>query len=848
MDARSDRQAYEPIDLSQWCNAGLDALGVDALGQLGKRIFRGLPFFIPNDSRRCFITGGGDGPRDEIVVPLNGVRAFTLVFLHRLLDSNLLQGGQLGRPAAQYVLRFGDGSEARQIIRERFEIGMPHTWIRDLPALALPDQKHELPPRFAGNFSIAGRRATGVVQRPYTFYMWAWRNPKPRSRLLQVSVVPDAMPFLIGGLTLGHVDEHPLVPAAWRPVRIDVPGAAGDLPFELEVDVDRGFASFPYPLPRESPEAFLHSAWAGFGEASILGTNPSEGLGPYVRLQPTSPAYVRISATPSATVTIRQGERVLGQAPWSDVESGESIEAGSAQIKLLDPGRNWVRTTVVDKDSGLPIPCRIHFRAPSGVPYPPHGHPEHVSLDAESWHMDVGGDVRLGRVSYAYIDGRCEGWLPRGEVIVDVARGFEYEPLRTHIEIKPEQRELRVELARWIDLNDKGWFSGDTHVHFVSAAGSHLEAQAEGLNVVNVLITQAGELFSGLEEFEGRPSLSQRGNTVVYVGQENRQHFLGHLSLLGLKEPVFPLSSGGSTEAELGGALETTLAHWADHCHAQGGIVVLPHLPVPNGEPAVLIATGRVDAVEMCEHKMYFHHEYYRYLNSGYRLSLAAGTDKMSSEVPMGLFRTYVYIPKEKPFTFETWCDGLKDGRTFLSSGPIVGFTVEGKPIGSVVDLPSSGGDVQVEATADSIFPIHRLELIERGMVIAEAVNVAGARHLRLNERVRVRSNTWLAVRVGAVDYAKPMLFADAWARGVMAHSSPIYVACGGPWSLFDRSGLEYMTTLTELALSHVQEMRLREKSGTVTHRHGAGDHDAYLEAPFRQALSMLGKRMEANS
>jgi hypothetical protein len=245
---------------------------------------------------------------------------------------------------------------------------------------------------------------------------------------------------------------------------------------------------------------------------------------------------------------------------------------------------------------------------------------------------------------------------------------------------------------------------------------------------------------------------------------------------------------------------------------------------------------------------MYFHHEYYRYLNSGYRLSLAGGTDKMSSEVPMGLFRTYVYISPEKPFTFESWCEGLKQGRTFLSSGPIIQFTVDGNPIGSVVDLPSRGGEVQVEATADSIFPIHRLELIERGAVIAEAVNAAGARHLRLNERVRVDGNTWLAVRVGAADYAKPTLFADAWARGLMAHSSPVYVACGGPWSMFDRSGLEYMTTLTELALSYIREMRLQEKSGTVTHRHGADDHQHYLEGPFRQALSILKERMETNS
>ena len=46
------------------------------------------------------------------------------------------------------------------------------------------------------------------------------------------------------------------------------------------------------------------------------------------------------------------------------------------------------------------------------------------------------------------------------------------------------------------------------------------------------------------------------------------------------------------------GGLETTLTRWADECHAQGGTVVLAHFPVPNGEAAALIATGRLDGVE----------------------------------------------------------------------------------------------------------------------------------------------------------------------------------------------------------------------------------------------------------
>jgi hypothetical protein len=266
--------------------------------------------------------------------------------------------------------------------------------------------------------------------------------------------------------------------------------------------------------------------------------------------------------------------------------------------------------------------------------------------------------------------------------------------------IEPGQQELTLRLKRW--------FSGDTHVHFPSTQGSHLEAAGEGLNVVNLLLSQWGHLFTNIEEFTGGPSVSRNGRTIVYASQENRQHLLGHLGLLGLKEPVMPWSSGGPNESEMGGTLEVTLSDWADHCHAQGGTVILPHLPNPNGEGAALIATGRVDAVELSWFRgLYNLHEYYRYLNGGYRLPLVGGTDKMSSEIPVGLYRTYVYIPPDQDFTFDTWRANLAAGRTFMSGGPIISLTVEGHAIGDTVRLSGNGGTVEVKPQGEPMAVDH---------------------------------------------------------------------------------------------------------------------------------------------
>jgi hypothetical protein len=503
-----------------------------------------------------------------------------------------------------------------------------------------------------------------------------------------------------------------------------------------------------------------------------------------------------------------------------------------------------VRTRVVDDATGQPVPCRIHFRSPDGIPYQPHGHHTHVNGNLGTWHVDVGGDLRLGNISYAYIDGSCEGWLPRGDVIVDVARGFEYEPIRRKLTIEPGQQVLELRLNRWCNLNASRWFSGDTHVHFLSTQGSQLEARGEDLNVVNLLLSQWGHLFTNTEEFTGEPLVSRDGKTIVYATQENRQHFLGHLTLLGLKQQVMPWCSDGPSEAEMGGILETTLSSWADRCHAQGGTVILPHLPDPNGEPAAMIATNRVDGVEMIRHGRYNHLEYYRYLNCGYRLPLVGGTDKMTSEVPVGLYRTYVYIPPDEEFTYNSWCANLRKGRTFHSGGPILTLKVDGRDVGDTITIGRGGGTVEVEATVESIFPVHVLEVIQEGRVVASTESVGGTRRLHLTTKLRVSGDSWLAARAGGPGYFQPLPHHDVWSRGVMAHTSPIYLATDADWRMFDPAAAQYMLTLIDGSLYYLRESAPRYEPGTVTHRHGEADHQAFLERPFLEAQVALHRRL----
>jgi hypothetical protein len=840
---------YEPLDLTTLCNAGPELLGPDLDPRLGAQTFHGLPFQLGGETGApCFLGFGPEAPLYAAAVSIPvGQAAHNILIAHMLRDSRLHEGDPPGRVIARYRFVFADGEQVTVPIRERFEIGtVPVSW-GELPFLAWPDNKDSLMDRYEGKWGGTGFRQTEARQAwPHSYYLWAWRNPRPEVAVARIEILPgmegDSAPerrFLIAAITLGHREEAPFWRNAGVPVKLTLPQATdAQRSFALSVEVDRGIATYPYALPEQSAEAFLQDPHKGFGEAQN---------------SQNSPAYVEVAAIPSATVTVKSAEEELGKATWGDLEEQGVVETPRVRFEIVDTGRNWVHTTVLDDATGKPVPCRVHFRTPHGVPYAPHGHHPHVNSNLGTWHIDVGGDVRLGQISYAYIDGKCQGWLPRGEVIVDVARGFEYEPLRAKVEIQPGQRELTLRLQRHANLNAERYFSGDTHVHFLSTQGAITEAAAEDLDVVNLLLSQWGHLYTNTEEFIGRPVAAGDGETIVYATQENRQHLLGHLTLLGLKEPVMPWCSDGPSEAELGGNLETTLSYWADACHAQGGAVVIPHLPNPNGEPAALIATGRADAVEFLVHNPFFHLEYYRYLNGGYQLPLAGGTDKMDSGVPVGLYRTYAHIPSDQPFTYDNWCRALRSGNTFLSGGPLLRFTVNGRPIGSTLKLGGNGGAVEVEAIATSIFPIHTLEIVQGaapGNSGSEIFRVAaateeknGTKELRLKATLKIEQTTWLCARCAGPNYAA-IQHHDSWRRGIMAHTSPIYLTCGDAYDLFDPRTAHYMLTLLDGSLQHIRQRAPQWRPGTTTHHHGEPDHQTFLERPFHEAAAALHRKL----
>ena len=214
----------------------------------------------------------------------------------------------------------------------------------------------------------------------------------------------------------------------------------------------------------------------------------------------------------------------------------------------------------------------------------------------------------------------------------------------------------------------------------------------------------------------------------------------------------------------------------------------------------------------------------------------------MSSDVPVGLYRTYAHVPDSEAFNYESWCRAVRAGRTFLSGGPIITLTVDGAEIGDTLRL-SAPGTVEVEATAESIFPIHTLEIVQEGRVVASTGKAQGARRLHLRAKIAINGNSWLAARCAGPDYTA-LPHHDAWNRGLFAHTSPIYLAVGGDWRMFDPEAAQYMLTLVSGSLDSIRHKAPLRVDELTTHHHGEDDHLAYLERPLVEAIEAIHRRM----
>jgi TolB protein len=415
-----------------------------------------------------------------------------------------------------------------------------------------------------------------------------------------------------------------------------------------------------------------------------------------------------------------------------------------------------------------------------------HGHPI-FATGRQAWL-----DGQHGRVfTYAPLAGELYFEMPAGEYHIEAARGFEYLPQRLTRTLAPGQvSSISAALRPVGGPSFEGWYSGDHHFH-LNYGGQVLLApdalvpmmRGEDLDVATPL---SANLHTRRID-EGYFAWTRREHPLIQFGQEIRSHFLGHTGHIGIKTlfwpwywgpgyPVYGLDDRSNREA-----LQQTRAQGGVNSYVHPVTVRAPFAgKAPTGIPLELVSDavlGDVDTIELAclwSDELGTADAWYRLLNVGVPIAPSAGTDAMVDffrTMAIGTTRVYVKVPGE--LTMDRYLAGLKSGRSFVTNGPLLQFTLNGAEPGDVVK-PSSGS-TSWELQVASGLPFERVEILVNGEVVwtGPGLTEAGAQTHR--GTLTVPAGGWIAARVHGGVTAWPAM--DSYP---FAHTSPVWIGSIG--------------------------------------------------------------------
>ena len=404
---------------------------------------------------------------------------------------------------------------------------------------------------------------------------------------------------------------------------------------------------------------------------------------------------------------------------------------------------------------------------------------------------------RIAPARWNYGSGNFRLRAPAGKILISIRRGLEYIPIDEELHLEAGQSLHRTfELKRWVHMEREGWHSGDTHIHMLDPPSALFEMQAEDLRVGNILVMHhLGKTYSR-EHFRGELDPISDSRHLIYYNEEYRNQTLGHVSFLNLKKLVEPISTGGLAVPEntvnrysfLRPSRQGFPRHgqpgWPDapllveamrETHQQGGLVNWAHLRPAQLEFPIDMVFGEIDTADILTHtrlpealKLWYH-----LLNCGFRLPATAGTDRIGPEEPVGHQRVYVQLAG--PLNYPGWIEGLRLGRSFVTNGPMVSLSVDGRGPGETLSLKKRKV-LRIEARGRSLRPFERLEIVVNGKVAASVPARAQGRYADLRLDYPVDQSLWIAARcMGGLPEETSI-----WTHPLFAHSNPVYV--NYPW------------------------------------------------------------------
>jgi hypothetical protein len=283
--------------------------------------------------------------------------------------------------------------------------------------------------------------------------------------------------------------------------------------------------------------------------------------------------------------------------------------------------------------------------------------------------------------------------------------------------------------------------------------------------------------YSNLLSFSGQRFSRQADECGVAVNTHNSHLQLGGVALLHSHRVVYPLSFGGPKGTE-----DWTVTDWCDQCHRKKGLVVwtdpaLRNLDGCRGEPLADLILGKIDAFEfgpfeletpklLPESAMV---DYYQMCHAELIVPLVGASDKRSDTTALGSVRTYAFLGPERCLDYSAWIEAVRSGRTAVSNGPLLDWTINGEVPVKDVPMNSQAKKIHVHARARSITPFERLSLIWNGRTVAKARSTGSTIYeATIEQELAVEKSGWLAIRCRG-----PQAFAHTSAVGIRRENAP---------------------------------------------------------------------------
>ena len=527
----------------------------------------------------------------------------------------------------------------------------------------------------------------------------------------------------------------------------------------------------------------------------------------------TSVQLTRSRGLPLAPAFSHDGEWIYF-AEANDDERSElnrvSVSGGPVEripIRKLDWGTPTGTLIVRTEIEGALSPVRMNVLDAAGHPVIP----ETGAVRSEGQH---------GRIFF-YSNGEIELIAPAGRVTISAVQGFETLELVQEAMVSADSTtRVTLSLERIWDAPANSWYAGDNHFHLNYGGTYRLDPgdilpdlRGEGVDVAYPLLANLHNRF--LQQDLWGWTYSE--GPVVLFGQEVRSHFLGHLQLLGTREIFWPWVWGPGYQLYSHDDRPNAVA--LRHARAQGGLGGYVH-PVAVNDPLTaetaasvppgLVADAVLGELDIIELGCLWTDEigtgalWHQVLNLGIPLAASAGSDVMNNYYrTMAIGAARVYVHPDGDLTAASYHKALKDGRSFVTTGPLLEFEAGGMQPGQVAE--PAGASVDWSLDVHSALPYESVQIFVNGAVVQTLEGSPEPGSQRYSGSVEVPSGGWITARVLGANTGWPAM--DSY---LFAETSPVWFGAVG--STDPAAARESATRL--LMVLDASEQKVREGYG----------------------------------